>query len=110
MEKRFSEMTPSELATQIGRFTDHARKAEQMGMINEFLVYERKIDMAKAYLMDPASFHPGETYLVDDQPFTIDYMKGNFAWGKFLNGDDQQHAYPISLLKRMKKQTGSHQA
>ncbi|RYL88971.1 DUF1811 family protein [Sporolactobacillus sp. THM7-4] len=101
MERRFSEMTPYELIQKIGEFTDKARKAEQMGMANELAVYERKIDMAKAYLMDPESFKPGQVYFVDNQPFTIKRMKGTFAWGTF-EGDDELSAFPISLLKKKK--------
>ncbi|MFT8390321.1 MAG: YfhH family protein [Sporolactobacillus sp.] len=101
MEKRFSELSPHELALQISDFTDRARKAEQMGMISEYLVYLRKIDMAKAYLMDPERFHQGEVYHVEERPFTIDHLKGTFAWGTF-DGEEVQRAYPISLLKRVK--------
>lgn len=101
MEQRFSEMTPYELIQKIGEFTDKARRAEQMGMVNEFAVYERKIDMAKAYLMDPESFRPGQVYYVDDRAFTIEHMKGTFAWGTFEDSEEL-HAYPISLLKKKK--------
>ncbi|MDD9150389.1 MULTISPECIES: YfhH family protein [unclassified Sporolactobacillus] len=103
MEQRFSEMTPYELTQKIGEFTDKARKAEQMGMINELAVYERKIDMARAYLMDPESFRPGQLYYVDDRAFRIDYMKGNFAWGRFEDSE-KMHGVPISLLKKAKRQ------
>lgn len=106
MERRFSEMTPYELTQKIGEFTDHARKAEQMGMINELAVYERKIDMAKAYLMDPEGFRPGGLYLVQDRPFTLVKLKGTMAWGTFAPGGELQ-AFPISLLKRIKKPSGS---
>ena len=35
---------------------EKARKAEQMGMVNEFAVYERKAVLAKAYLLNPDDF------------------------------------------------------
>lgn len=54
MEKRYSEMTASELQREIGLLTEKARKAEQIGIVNELAVHERKIAMAKAYLLDPA--------------------------------------------------------
>ncbi|RYM00016.1 DUF1811 family protein [Sporolactobacillus sp. THM7-7] len=101
MERRFSEMSPYELRQKIGEFTDEARRAEQMGMASKLAVYERKIDMAKAYLMDPESFKPGQVYYVNDRSFTISQMKGRFAWGHFA-GDDELSAYPISLLKKKK--------
>lgn len=98
MERRFSEMTPHELTQKIGEFTDKAGRAEQLGRISELAVYERKIDMARAYLMDPETFKPGQVYDVDGRRFTIHYMKGRFAWGMF-DTDRQLHAFPISLLK-----------
>ncbi|MBY6273504.1 MAG: DUF1811 domain-containing protein, partial [Bacillaceae bacterium] len=51
MEKRYSEMTEYELKQEIARLKEKARKAEQMGMINEYAVWERKAAMAEAYLM-----------------------------------------------------------
>lgn len=109
MDRRFSEMTPYELTQKIGEFTDHARKAEQMGMVNELAVYERKIDMAKAYLMDPESFRPGRVYLVQDRPFTLVKLKGTMAWGTFPSSDKLQ-AFPISLLKKIKQPSGRDSA
>lgn len=99
MDRRFSEMTPYELTVKIGEFTDKARKAEQMGMISEYAVYERKIQMASAYLMDPEAFREGQTYDVNGRPFTINRLKGRVAWGTF-SGEEEQKAYPISMLKK----------
>lgn len=58
MEKRYSEMTAHELHQEIAGLTEKARKAEQMGIVNELAVHERKIAMAKAYLLDPADLKP----------------------------------------------------
>ncbi|WP_100489040.1 YfhH family protein [Sporolactobacillus pectinivorans] len=101
MEQRFSEMTPFELTQKIGAFTDQARKSEQLGMVSELAVYERKIDMARAYLMDPEDFKSGQTYFVRDLAFKIHHMKGILAWGGF-EGSEKLYAYPISLLKKKK--------
>ncbi|MDV2685874.1 YfhH family protein [Alkalihalophilus sp. As8PL] len=100
-EKRFSEMTTYELQTEIQRINEKAKKAEQLGMMNEFAVYERKMIMAKAYLLDPADFKPGELYsLTDDEStFQISYMNGRFAWG-YRNNETSLDAVPISLLKQ----------
>lgn len=106
MEKRFSEMTEYELKQKISQLHEKARKAEQLGMVNEFAVYERKILMAKAYLLDPNEYKEGETYEIDGDSgvlFKIDYMNGIFAWGKRLNGSDQEEGIPISLLKKPEK-------
>ena len=52
-EKKYSEMTEHELRTEIGRLMEKARKAEQLGMVNEYAVYQRKAVMAQSYLIDP---------------------------------------------------------
>ncbi|MBS4209131.1 YfhH family protein [Bacillus sp. FJAT-50079] len=101
-EKRYSQMTEAELKQVIATAKEKARKAEQLGIVNEFAVMERKATMAKAYLLNPADFKPGEIYAIDGAPgtyFKIDYMNGVFAWGYRLNGSGKQEALPISLLK-----------
>jgi hypothetical protein len=102
-QKRYSEMTEWELKQEIASLTEKARKAEQMGMINEYAVYERKIAMAKAYLLDPNDFQPGEFYEIDGAPrslFKVQYVNGVFAWGYRLDEPDKEVALPISMLKK----------
>ncbi|GCD84053.1 YfhH family protein [Parageobacillus thermoglucosidasius] len=104
-QKRYSEMTEQELHQEIAALTEKARKAEQMGMVNEYAVYERKIAMAKAYLLDPNDFQPGEIYEIVGDPgeyFKVRYLKGVFAWGYRLKGNGEEEALPISLLKKPK--------
>lgn len=101
MEKRYSEMTDKELLDELSKLTDKARKAEQLGMVNEFAVYERKMAMAKCYLLDPSNYKPNETYTLEGDPgstFTISYMNGVFAWGH-RNDSKELEAFPISMLK-----------
>ncbi|WP_267930410.1 YfhH family protein [Cytobacillus spongiae] len=101
-EKRYSEMTKYELQQEIATLNDKARKAEQMGMVNEYAVLERKAIMAKSYLLDPKSFLPGELYEIEGDPgayFKIDYMNGVFAWGSRLTGKEEE-ALPIAMLKK----------
>ena len=50
-EKRYSSMTEHELRQEIAKLLEMARKAEQMGMVSEYAVLERKAVMAKAYLL-----------------------------------------------------------
>lgn len=105
-EKRYSEFSDFELKQEIAGLTEKARKAEQLGIVNELAVLERKIAMAKAYLLNPEDFKPGEIYEVDGDPgsyFKIDYMNGVFAWGYRLTGDGKEEALPISLLKRLEQ-------
>ncbi|WP_066305337.1 YfhH family protein [Bacillus sp. FJAT-29814] len=104
-EKRYSEMTQHELRQEIAKLQEQARKAEQMGMVNEFAVLERKVHMARAYMLDPKMFNPGEIYEIEGAPgeyFKIEYLNGVFAWGYRLKGDGKEEALPISLLKSLK--------
>ena len=58
------------------------------------------MQMAKAYLLDPNDFKPGETYFMEDNSvFELSYMNGYFAWG-YRNGQKELEAIPISLLKK----------
>lgn len=101
-DKRYSEMSTYEIQQEISALNDKARKAEQLGMINEYAVLERKIVMAKSYLLDPSSYKPGEVYEIEGAPgqyFKIDYMNGVFAWGFRLGSSDKEEALPISMLK-----------
>ncbi|KHE69940.1 YfhH family protein [Halobacillus sp. BBL2006] len=112
MERRYSEYTYEELRQEVAKLTEKARKAEQMGMVNEYAVYERKIIMAKSYMMNPGDYGAGETYEIEGDPahtFYIQYMNGVFAWGYRQN---QQHekvteakeeALPISMLGQQVK-------
>lgn len=104
-EKRYSTMTEQELKQEIAQLLEKGRKAEQMGMVSEYAVLERKATMARAYLMDPTSFKPGEIYELEGDPgeyFKIDYINGVFAWGYRLKGDGKEEALPISMLKWLK--------
>jgi hypothetical protein len=103
-ERRYSTMTEQELKQEIAQLLEKARKAEQMGMVSEYAVLERKAVMARAYLLDPANFKPGEIYELEGDPgeyFKIDYLNGVFAWGYRLKGDGKEEALPISMLKEL---------
>lgn len=102
-EKRYSEMTTYELQQEIAKLNEMARKAEQMGIVNEYAVLERKAVLAKAYLLNPDDFKAGEIYEIEGDPgayFKIDYMNGVFAWGFRLKGSEGEEALPISMLKK----------
>lgn len=105
MEKRFSQMSEYELKQEIAALNQKAQKAEQMGIVNEYAVYERKVLMAKAYLMNPDDFKPGQTYEIDQNPadlLKISYMNGTFAWG--YRGDAEElEAFPISMLTKKRE-------
>lgn len=100
-QKRYSQMTEAELLQEIADLKEQSRKAQQLGRINEYAVFEQKITMAKAYLLNPEDFKPGEVYELKDYPgvdFKIDYMNGVFAWGYRVGGNGKEEAFPISML------------
>ncbi|WP_071396108.1 YfhH family protein [Bacillus tuaregi] len=103
-EKRYSQLSEYELHQEIAKLHEKARKAEQMGMVNEFAVLERKAVMAKAYLLNPEDFIPGEIYQIEGDPgayFKIDYLNGVFAWGHRLRNGQEEEALPISMLVKL---------
>lgn len=103
-EKRYSQMTAHELHQEVSTLKEKARKAEQLGIVNEFAVLERKITMAKAYMLDPDDYKPGEMYEIEGDPgvfFEVDYMNGVFAWGHRVRGNvisREEEGLPISML------------
>ena len=105
MEKRYSELTPYELNQEIGMLKEKARKAEQLGIVNEFAVLERKITMAQSYLMNPDDYSKEEVYEIEGDPgvhFIITYMNGIFAWGhRVHNGVEckEEEGLPIAMLR-----------
>ncbi len=104
-EKNYAAMSEHELREEIAFFFFFSRKAEQLGIINEFAVYERKALMAAAYLVDLNTIVPGEMYRIDrsdNEFFQVDYLKGRFAWGHRLGGDKYQEALPVSMLSPVK--------
>lgn len=104
-EKKYIDMTEHELRTEIANLREKARKAEQLGMINEFAVHQRKMVMVESYLIDPESIEIGEIYRIDGDEgmfFQVDYLKGRFAWGHRLGGKLAKEALPIAMLKSVK--------
>lgn len=102
-EKRYSEMNEGELKQEIAQLREKARKAEQLGIVNEFAVYERRVSMAQAYLLNPDDYKPGRMYELKTDPgqyFKVAYLNGVFAWGYRLNGDGAEEGIPISLLNK----------
>lgn len=104
-EKNYAAMTEHELKQEIAMLREKARKAEQLGIVNEFAVYERRATMASAYLVDLSTIVPGEMYRIDGSPgefFKVDRLKGRFAWGFRLGSNKFEEAIPVSMLAPMK--------
>ncbi|RUL51584.1 YfhH family protein [Lysinibacillus antri] len=105
-DKAYAQMTEQELINEIRTLREKARKAEQLGIVNEYAVYERKALMAEAYLIDPETIIAGEMYRINGAPgefFKVEYLKGRFAWGYRLGGERFEEALPISILSPMKE-------
>ena len=58
IEKKYSQMDEPELRQEIANLLEKARKASQLGYVNEYAVLERKAIMAQAYLGDGWRLHP----------------------------------------------------
>lgn len=107
MDKRYSEYTIEELREEVGILKQKAQKAEQMGNVSEYAVYDRKMQMVLAYMLNPEDFKKGETYELEGDPghtFEISYINGVFAWGYRINllgqKHEEQEALPISVLSK----------
>ena len=93
--KRYSEMNQEELQEQIKLLKRERRRAE---FPSQAEMLERKIWMAKAYLLSPESFPPGR-YEVEghSESFELRYVNGVMAWGKM--GDEDEASFLLSMLK-----------
>lgn len=82
------------------------RRAEMMGVENEYRVLERQVIIAECYLIDLSLIEKGKIYKVISQEnhyFKVEYVKGIFAWGFFVNGDEKETGIPVSMLQLPKK-------
>ena len=82
------------------------RRSEMMGVENEYRVLERQVLIAECYLIDLSQIENGKIYKVISQEehyFKVEYMKGIFVWGFFVNGDEKESAIPVSMLQLPKK-------
>ena len=104
-EQNYASMTEQQLREEIAMLKEKSRKAEALGIVNEYAVYERRALMAAAYLVDLNTIIPGEIYRLDGAPgefFVVDRLKGRFAWGYRLGGNRFEEALPVSILLPMK--------
>ncbi|GLO65357.1 MULTISPECIES: YfhH family protein [Oceanobacillus] len=105
MNFRYSDYSIEQLHREIGNLKEKAQKAEQLGNVSEVQIYERKMQVALAYTINPDDFKKGEIYQLKMEPgytFKIDYINGVFAWGYRINlleeVREEIEALPISLL------------
>lgn len=105
MQYRYSDYSVEQLRLEIGKLKEKALKAEQVGNISEVAVNERKMQVAMAYMLNPADFHADDIHKLNNDPghtFKIKYIEGVFAWGNRINllneTYEKEEAIPISLL------------
>jgi Protein of unknown function (DUF1811) len=105
MNFRYSDLSVEQLYAEIGKLKEKAQKAEQLGNISELAIYERKMQVALAYTLNPEDFKPESIYEMRNDlghRFKINYLEGVFAWGHRVNLLDEvyekEEAIPISLL------------
>lgn len=105
MDVRYSDYSLEQLREEIGKFKEKAQKAEQLGNISEVAIYERKLQVAMAYMLNPEDFKATDIHQLNGDPghkFKINYINGVFAWGHRVNLLDEtyekEEAIPISLL------------
>ena len=101
-EKKLIEMTPHELQQITADYREKARKAEMLGVVNEYEVWMRKALIAESYLVDVTKVQPGKVYaLIGNERayFKVDRVKGVFAWGFRLGGSVKEEGIPLALLQ-----------
>ena len=106
MMKPLNTMTRRELEAYIAEKREAMRKAEMMGVENEYRVLERQVLIAESYFIDLSLIEPGKIYKVisnENHYFKVEYIKGIFAWGFFVGGEERETGIPVSMLQLNKK-------
>lgn len=96
----YSQMTLAELQEEMERLRQQAEEKKNAGDDSQFGIFQQKYFMAKSYYLGTDEFRIGGKYSVPeyDQPFTIDYFNGVFAWGRFPDSDEQT-GFPVGMLE-----------
>ncbi|WP_124728292.1 DUF1811 family protein [Staphylospora marina] len=96
----YSQLTPRQLQAEIARLEREEREAEQEGLPSKAAVARQKKNMARSYLMDPATIRTGTWYRLEDEDsrFFVERVLGVMAWGT-REGSRVEEAVPIAVLK-----------
>lgn len=105
MKYLYSDYTVEQLREEVGKLKEKLIKAEQLGEINKAEIYERKMQIASSYLLNPNDFKPNDVHRLNGDPgytFKINYIDGVMAWGHRINllGEmrEKEEAIPIAML------------
>lgn len=105
MKYLYSDYTVEQLREEVGKLKEKLIKAEQLGEINKAEIYERKMQIASSYLLNPDDFKPNNVHRLNGDPgytFKINYIDGVMAWGHRINllGEmrEKEEAIPIAML------------
>lgn len=106
MDESLSKMTRKELEYYIQMKREAMRRAEMMGVENEYRVLERQVIIAECYTIDLSRIEKGKIYKIISQEenyFKVENIKGIFAWGFFVNGNEKETGIPVSMLQLPKQ-------
>lgn len=105
MKYRYSDYSVEQLREELGTLKEKALEAERLGKLSQLAINERKMQIVKSYMLNPADYLPNEVYELNGDPghtFKINYVNGIMAWGQRINllGEmyEKVEALPISLL------------
>ncbi|SOC40530.1 YfhH family protein [Salinicoccus kekensis] len=104
--KPLGRMTRREIDAYIAEKREAMRKAEMLGVENEYRVNERQVLIAESYLIDLSQIEKGKIYKLvsnEDHYFKVEYLKGVFAWGFFIGGTEKETGIPVSMLQLKRK-------
>ncbi|USG68082.1 YfhH family protein [Brevibacillus ruminantium] len=95
----YSQMTLAELQEEMERLRVLIEELRERGDSSQLAIHQQKFYMAKSYYIGTSEFRIGGTYRVvdHDQPFTIEYFNGVFAWGCFP-GSPESLGFPVGML------------
>jgi|SRR5690625_1211071 len=105
MKYRYSDYSVEQLREELGTLKEKALEAERLGKLSQLAINERKMQIVKSYMLNPADYLQNEVYELNGDPghtFKINYVNGIMAWGQRINllGEmyEKVEALPISLL------------
>lgn len=104
--KPLGRMTRREIEAYIAEKREAMRKAEMLGVENEYRVNERQVLIAESYMIDLSQIEKGKIYKLvsnEDHYFKVEYLKGVFAWGFFIGGTEKETGIPVSMLQLKRK-------